>query len=143
MKIAIIQGANLAEVGHREPEIYGETSWQEYQSELDRRYSAELDWYQSDVEGELVQIIKREGQTHDALILNPGAYTHSSVAIADALRMQSVPCVEVHLSQVMAREPYRRRSYIAEICEVSISGAGWYGYDLAIQYLGRDKKIPR
>ncbi len=135
MKIAIIQGVNISEVGTREVGVYGTVPLEEYESRLKKKYGNLLSFYHSDIEGELVEGIRDLGHTHEAIIINPGAYTHSSVAIADALRAVSIPSVEVHLSQVFAREPYRRKSHIAEVCIVSISGAGLEGYELAIQFL--------
>ncbi len=135
MKIAIIQGVNISHVGTRQSDIYGTISMDTYQDRLAQKYPEQLGFYHSDIEGELVDLIHRVSSDHDAIIINPGAYTHTSVAMADALRSVNTPAVEVHISQVMAREPYRRRSYIAEVCIASISGMGLYGYDAAIQFL--------
>ncbi len=135
MKIAIIQGVNIRSVGSRQPEIYGTRSMEDEQKGLEQSYPDLLSFLYSEDEGELVQIIQRAGQQHDAIIINPGAYTHTSVAIADALRAVGLPAVEVHISQVYSREPYRRRSYIAEVCQASISGMGLYGYRAAIDYI--------
>ncbi len=134
-KIAIIQGVNISEVGTREVGVYGIVAMDEYQKRLAEKYPDSLSFYTSDIEGELVKHIKEAAKSHDAIVINPGAYTHTSVAIADALRMAALPAVEVHLSQVWAREPYRSKSYIAECCITSISGAGLQGYELAILYL--------
>lgn len=135
MKIAIINGVNLGAVGTRETDIYGSESFTEYEKNLQEKFADEITFYQSDIEGEIVEYIAQAARDSDAIIINPGAYTHSSVAIADALRAARVPAVEVHISQVMAREPYRRRSYVAEVCRVSISGMGLYGYESAVGYL--------
>ncbi len=137
MKIAIIQGVNLSEVGAREVGVYGTVSLLEYESKLAEKYPEVLSFFHSDIEGQLVQLIKESAQCHQGIIINPGAYTHTSVAIADALRLVALPSVEVHLSQVFAREPYRRKSYIAEVCDASISGAGLQGYELALQFLSQ------
>ncbi len=134
-KIAIIQGVNISEVGAREVGVYGNVLMGDYQMRLEEKYPGVLSFYTSDIEGELVHHIKEAAKSHDAIIINPGAYTHSSVAIADAMRVSALPAVEVHLSQVWAREPYRSKSYIAECCMASISGAGLQGYELAILYL--------
>ncbi len=135
MNIAFIQGVNLKEVGAREVGVYGTVSLLEYEKKLSQKYPGKLSFHHTDIEGELVKLIKKTSEKHDAIIINPGAYTHTSVAIADAIRLVALPTVEVHLSQVFARQPYRAKSYIAEVCEASFSGAGLQGYELALLYL--------
>lgn len=136
-KIAIINGPNLNLIGIREPEVYGSTSFESYFELLQSKHSTiELSYFQSNVEGEIINYLhqclkdKKEG-----IVINAGAYTHTSIAIADAIKAITIPCIEVHISNVFAREEYRKSSYIANTCIGSISGLGLEGYNLAIQYL--------
>lgn len=137
MRISIINGPNLNLVGTREPSIYGDESLDVYLKKLVEKYKEHsIQIYQSNVEGEIINEIQRVARLVDAIIINAGAYTHTSIAIADAIKSLGVPsCIEVHISNVFAREPYRRESKIAEVCSGSISGFGIKVYELAIMSL--------
>lgn len=134
MKITIINGPNLNLLGVREKEIYGSQSFEEYLDEL-RTIFPDVDfaYYQSNVEGELINELQIAGFLCDAIILNAGGYTHTSVAMADAVAAIKAPVVEVHLSNIFAREPYRHVSLIGKNCIGSISGFGLNSYRLAVQ----------
>lgn len=133
MKIAIINGPNLNLLGKREPELYGTLSFETYFEELKRKAgAAELSYFQSNVEGELINKIHEYGFSHDGIILNAGAYTHTSVALADAVAAVKAPVVEVHISNIFAREEFRHVSYLGANCKGSISGFGIKGYELAL-----------
>src|SRR6476661_7822369 len=135
MKIAIINGPNLNLLGKREPGIYGSTSFERFFDELKRKYSqVELHYFQSNIEGELINELQRVGFDHDGIILNPGGYTHTSVAIGDTLAAITTPVVEVHISNVHAREDFRKLSHVSGKAAGSIIGLGLKGYELAIQY---------
>lgn len=140
MQIHIINGANLNLLGKREPEIYGNQTFEEYFEQLKSLYSiVELDYFQSNIEGELIDYLHQVGFVADGIILNAGAYTHTSIAIADAIKAIPAPVVEVHISNVFAREAFRHRSYIAPVAVGSIVGLGLQGYNLAIEYfLGKN-----
>ena len=134
MKILIINGPNLNLLGTREPSVYGNQTFEEYLSALKAKFAnVTLEYYQSNVEGELINTLHKANKNVDGIILNAGAYTHTSIAIADAVAGISAPVVEVHISNVFAREDYRHVSYLGKHCKGSISGFGLKGYDLAIQ----------
>jgi 3-dehydroquinate dehydratase II len=136
MKIAIINGPNLNLLGKREPEIYGSTTFEMYLKQTREKYAnQEISYYQSNVEGELVNYIQQVGFTVDAIILNPAAYTHTSVAIGDAIAAIKCPVVEVHISNTAARETFRHISHVSAHCAGTIIGLGLQGYQLAIEYL--------
>jgi 3-dehydroquinate dehydratase-2 len=136
MKIAIINGPNLNLLGKRENEIYGDKSFEDYFKELQERYKkVELYYYQSNVEGELINKLHELGFSYDGILLNAGAYTHTSVALADAVASIKTPVIEVHISNIFAREDYRHVSYIGAKCKGSISGFGLKGYELALNSL--------
>jgi 3-dehydroquinate dehydratase-2 len=136
MKIAIINGPNLNLLGKRETDIYGNMSFDKYMEELRLQYpQVDLHYYQSNVEGELVNEIQRVGFDFDGIILNPAAYTHTSVAIGDAIAAIKAPVVEVHISNVHAREDFRKLSHVSGKSAGSIFGLGLKGYELALQYL--------
>jgi len=140
MKIQIINGPNLNLLGKREPSVYGTQSFEEFFETLKTRYpTLELRYYQSNVEGELINKLHEVGFTFDGIILNAGAYTHTSVAIHDALGAIKTPTVEVHISNVYAREEFRHKSLITSKCVGLLTGFGMEGYALAIQYLIRNK----
>jgi 3-dehydroquinate dehydratase-2 len=133
--IVIINGPNLNLVGVREPEIYGNQSFEEYFKSLNTQYKLlKLDYYQSNIEGEIINKIQEVGFSADGIILNAGGYTHTSVAIADAIKAIDTPVIEVHISNVDAREDFRRISMIGPVCLGSISGFGLQSYKLAIEY---------
>jgi 3-dehydroquinate dehydratase-2 len=136
MKIQIINGPNLNLLGKREPETYGKQSFEEYYSLLKSRFpDIELHYYQSNVEGELINKLHEVGFSFDGIILNAGAYTHTSVAIHDAIAAIKTPVIEVHISNVYAREEFRHKSLITSKCIGLITGFGMEGYAMAIQYL--------
>jgi 3-dehydroquinate dehydratase-2 len=133
LKIAIINGPNLNLLGIRETEIYGEQTFEHFFESLTKKFSSyQLAYFQSNVEGELINKIQELGFTYDAIILNAGAYTHSSIAIADAVAAIKTPVIEVHISNIFAREDFRHVSYLGKHCKGSISGFGLFGYELAI-----------
>jgi len=135
MHITIINGPNLNLLGTREPEIYGNQSFDEYFAELQQRFPhITLEYFQSNIEGELIDRLHSLMDKTDGVILNAGAYTHTSIALADAISATKLKVVEVHISNVLAREEYRKTSFIASKCVGGISGLGMEGYALAIQY---------
>ena len=134
LKIAIINGPNLNLLGTREKNIYGDQSFDAYLEELRKHFpSVELSYFQSNIEGELIDRLHAVGFSHDGIILNAGAYTHTSVAIADAVAAINTPVVEVHISNIFSREDYRHVSYLGKHCKGSISGFGLKGYALALE----------
>ncbi len=138
MKILIINGPNLNMLGIREPGIYGKESFQDLLSLLEetgKTLGVEVEQYQSNHEGDLVDKIQWAYGKIDGIVINPGAYTHTSVALLDALKAVSIPAVEVHISNVDAREPFRQVSYVGLYCEKTIKGQGLDGYRQAIAYL--------
>lgn len=136
MKIAIINGPNLNLVGVREPEIYGNRSLDDYLRELVSRYpQVEFSLFQSNHEGDLIDEIQRVGFGCDGIVLNAGAYTHYSIAIADAIRAVPAPTIEVHISNVDAREPFRRISMLKDACLAVIAGYGLDSYRKAVERL--------
>lgn len=135
MKIAIINGPNLNLLGKREPEVYGSQSFEDYFETLKKRFpEVEFYYYQSNVEGELINEIQRVGFSHDGIILNPGGYTHTSVALGDAIAGITTKVIEVHISNVHAREDFRKLSHISGKSVGSIFGLGLKGYELAVQW---------
>lgn len=136
MKIAIINGPNLNLLGKREPGIYGSTSFEEFLAALKKKYATiDISYFQSNVEGELVNELQRVGFDYDGIVLNAGAYTHTSIAIGDAVAAIKTPVIEVHISNVHAREDFRKFSYLSAKVVGSIVGLGLKGYDLAIDWL--------
>jgi len=136
MKIAIINGPNLNLLGKREPGIYGNQSFEEFYASLQQQYGqVSFTYYQSNVEGELINELQRVGFDSDGIIFNPGGYTHTSVAIGDAIASIKAPVVEVHISNVHAREEFRKISHVSAKADGSIIGLGMKGYELALQYL--------
>ncbi len=135
MKIAIINGPNLNLLGRREPGIYGSETFEDFFEQLKVKFSGiELSYYQSNVEGELINELHRVGFEVDGVVMNPGGYTHTSVAIADAISAISALVIEVHISNIYAREEFRKHSVVSTKCKGSISGLGLRGYELAIKY---------
>ena len=133
-KILIINGPNLNLLGRREPEIYGNKSFNEYFLELELRYpDVQLEYLQSNHQGHIIARLHSVGFSYDGIILNAGAYTHTSLAIHDAIKSITTPVVELHISNVYAREEFRRHSMIAPACRGCICGFGLKGYDLAIE----------
>lgn len=135
-KIAVINGPNLNLLGVREKSIYGDTSFDSYFAGLKSRFeNVELTYFQSNCEGSIIDEIHRVGFDVDGIVLNAGAYTHYSIAIADAIRAVKAPVVEVHISNVHSREEYRHVSMIAPACRGVIAGFGLKSYDLAVEAL--------
>ncbi len=135
-KIAIINGPNLNLLGKREPGIYGDRSFDDFYEELKAAYPQVMfSYYQSNVEGELINELQRVGFDHDGIIINPGGYTHTSVAIGDAISSIKSPVVEVHISNVHAREEFRKLSHVSGKSVGSIFGLRMKGYRLAVEYL--------
>jgi 3-dehydroquinate dehydratase-2 len=136
MKIQIINGPNLNLLGVREPSIYGSTSIEDYIKELKSVYpNIEIEYYQSNVEGEIINKLHEVGFSYDGVVLNAGGYTHTSVAIADAIAAIKIPVVEVHVSNIYAREEYRHVSLTGKNCQGVLTGFGMKGYRLAIESL--------
>lgn len=136
MKIAIINGPNLNLLGKRETDIYGNKPFEEYFDELKSKFpSVEFQYYQSNVEGELISELQRVGFEVDGIVLNPGGYTHTSVALGDAIAAIKAPVVEVHISNVHAREDFRKLSHVSGKAVGSIFGLGLKGYELAVSFL--------
>ena len=134
LKIAIINGPNLNLLGKREVEIYGTQSFEDYFKTLLTKFpNIELMYFQSNVEGELINKLHEIGFNYDGIIINAGAYTHTSIAIADAIAGIKTPVIEVHISNVFAREDYRHVSYLGKHCKGSISGFGLKSYEMAIE----------
>ena len=134
MKIIIINGPNLNLLGKRETDIYGKTSFEEFLSGLKTKFpDFEIDYFQSNVEGEIINKIQETGFTFDGIILNAGGYTHTSVAIADAIKSINTPVIEVHISNILSREEFRHKSLIGPYCKGSIMGFGLKSYKLALE----------
>lgn len=135
LKIQIINGPNLNLLGKREPEVYGSTSFEDYLEKLKSQFSSvEIHYFQSNVEGELINKIHEVGFSFDAILINAGGYTHTSVAISDAIAGVTTPTLEVHISNIYKREEFRHKSIISKSCVGMISGLGLKGYALGIQY---------
>jgi 3-dehydroquinate dehydratase-2 len=140
MRVLVVNGPNLNMLGKREPELYGRKTLGDIEQDLTevaREFEIEISFFQSNIEGELVDALQRAGMTADGVILNAGAYTHTSVAVRDAVAAIGIPVVEVHLTNPKAREEFRRTSLLADVCAGSISGFGAESYALALVYFGR------
>lgn len=136
MRILIINGPNLNLLGERETDIYGNMSFEDYLEGLQNRFSHHyIEYYQSNVEGEIINRIQEANLEFNVIILNAGAYTHTSIAIADAINAIDTPVIEVHISNILAREEFRHVSYIAPNCVGTIAGFGLDSYRLALEYL--------
>ena len=135
MKITIINGPNLNLLGKREPEVYGTETFENYLEKLKHIFPfVEFQYYQSNVEGELVTALQQAGFSVDGIIFNPGAYTHTSIAIGDAVAAINTKVVEVHISNIFGREEFRKHSYVSAKCVGVISGLGLKGYEMAVNY---------
>lgn len=135
MKIAIINGPNLNLLGKREPGIYGAESFDTFLNALQVQFpSIEFSYFQSNVEGELINQLQQEGFSADGIIINPGGYTHTSVAIGDAIAAITSPVIEVHISNVHAREEFRKISHVSAKAKGTIAGLGLRGYELAVRW---------
>ena len=140
-QIEIINGPNLNLVGQREPETYGSVSMEQYIAELRQRFlEVQIGYFQSNVEGEIINRIQQVGFSADGIIINAGGYSHTSVAIHDALAAVPAPAVEVHISNIFAREEYRHHSLLTSACRGFICGLGLKGYELAVNALLADCK---
>jgi len=136
MKIQIINGPNLNLLGVREKSIYGDTSFEGYLEQLRARYPAvEIAYYQSNVEGEIINKLHEIGFSYDGIVINAGAYTHTSIAIADAIAAINTPVIEIHISNVYKREEFRHHSMLAASCKGVIAGFGMDSYRLGIENL--------
>lgn len=135
MKIIIINGPNLNLLGKREPEIYGSVAFEDYFAGLKNEYpTVQLDYFQSNVEGLLIDKLQETGFDYDGIVLNAGGYTHTSVAIADAIAAIITPVIEVHITNPMAREEYRHQSFMSSRCVGTVSGLGLRGYRYAVDF---------
>ena len=132
MKILIVNGPNLNLLGSRETQIYGNVSFADFLTELKSKSSAEISYFQSNVEGELINVL--QDANADGIILNAGGYTHTSVALRDCIAAISTPVVEVHISNITARESFRHESMLSPVCAGCIFGFGMKGYELALRY---------
>jgi 3-dehydroquinate dehydratase-2 len=143
MKILVINGPNLNMLGIREKDVYGNFSYSDLVELIEKKgkeYKMEVECYQSNVEGEIVTKIQKAYKKVDGIIINPAAYTHYSVAILDAIKAVSIPTIEVHLSNIHAREEFRKHSVTAPACVGQISGLGVSGYIMALNYFRMEKK---
>ena len=135
MQIAIINGPNLNLLGKRETDIYGSENFESFLEKLKAKYPAvDFHYYQTNVEGELIDEIQRVGYSFDAIVLNPGGYTHTSVALGDAIAAIKTPVIEVHISNIFGREDFRKLSHVSGKSVGVISGLGLKGYELAVGY---------
>ncbi len=138
MKIQVINGPNLNMLGIREPDLYGKSTYAElvaFLQECGAEYGVEVSEFQSNVEGDLVTCIQKCYQQADAIVINAAAYTHTSIALLDALKAVGLPAVEVHLTDLSKRDAFRRVSYVGMACEKTVMGKGFEGYREAIAYL--------
>ena len=146
MKILVINGPNLNMLGIREPDIYGKASYGQLCADIEAHAAGrgvEVEVYQSNHEGDLVDKIQQAFGAVDGIVINPAAYTHTSVALLDALKAVGIPAVEVHISDVSNREAFRQVSYVREYCEMTISGHGFAGYTEAMDYLIQRMEVAR
>jgi 3-dehydroquinate dehydratase-2 len=136
MKIQIINGPNLNLLGKREPEKYGNVPFEDYLSTLRKLFPAvTFDYFQSNIEGEIINKLHETGFSYDGIVINPGGYTHTSVSIADAVASIKTPVIEVHITNISAREEFRHTSLVGKYCAGSIAGLGLDGYRLAAEAL--------
>ncbi|GGB74542.1 3-dehydroquinate dehydratase [Flavobacterium suaedae] len=134
MKVIIINGPNLNLLGKREPEVYGAESFEVYLASLKNKYpDIQIEYYQSNIEGEIINKIQETGFSYQGMILNAGAYTHTSIGIADAVKAITTPVIEVHISNTFSRETFRHQSYLSPFASGIIIGFGLKGYELALQ----------
>jgi 3-dehydroquinate dehydratase-2 len=141
MRVLLINGPNLNTLGQREPDVYGSMTLAEIQAKVEERASAlgaEIAAFQSNHEGAIIDFIQEHAPQAHGIIINGGAFTHYSLAIRDALASAAKPAVEVHISNIYGREPFRRRSVTAGACKGVITGLGWYGYIAALEWLAQE-----
>ena len=146
MRVLLINGPNLNTLGQREPEVYGRVTLREIEAKVAERAQAlgvELRTFQSNHEGAIIDYLQQEAPAADGIIINPGALTHYSLALRDALAATGKPAVEVHLSNIYGREPFRRRSVTADVCRGVVAGLGWSGYVAALEALVEQSREPR
>ena len=135
MKLIIINGPNLNLIGVREKKIYGDMSFETYYESLLKKFGKiKLEYFQSNHEGELIEKIQEVGFKYDGIIINAGGFTHTSVALRDAIASVDTPAIEVHISNVLSREDFRKKSFLSDVCTGIISGLGLIGYEAAIKY---------
>lgn len=140
MKIAIINGPNLNLLGVREPGVYGSQSFDQYLEQLEKAFNnIDFHYFQSNVEGELINELQQVGFEYNGIVINPGGYTHTSVALGDCIAAITTPVVEVHISNIHAREDFRKISHVSAKCKGTIAGLGLKGYELAIRWLIENK----
>lgn len=140
MKIAIINGPNLNLLGNRETNVYGTQSFEQYFENIEKQFPhIDFDYFQSNLEGELINQLQLIGFEYNGIVFNPGGYTHTSVALGDCIAAITTPVVEVHISNIFAREDFRKISYISAKCKGTITGLGLKGYELAIKWLIENK----
>lgn len=140
MKILIVNGPNLNLLGKREPDVYGNTSFESYFSHLQNiNKGCELSYFQSNHEGALIDKLHEVGFSYDGIILNAGAYTHTSIALHDAIKAITTPVIEVHISNIYTREEFRHKSMIVPACKGSIAGLGLLSYELAVSFFLKEK----
>ncbi|MEO9483864.1 MAG: type II 3-dehydroquinate dehydratase [Ekhidna sp.] len=140
MKILILNGPNLNLLGKREPEIYGSKSFEDFFEELKSQFeSHSMEYFQSNHEGALIDKLHAVGFSYDGIVFNPGAYTHTSIALRDAIAGIDAPVFEVHISNLAAREDFRQTSYVKDVCAGSINGMGLEGYVVAMEELIKTK----
>tara|TARA_B100001741_G_C16273505_1_gene468871 strand:+ start:187 stop:606 length:420 start_codon:yes stop_codon:yes gene_type:complete len=136
MKIIIINGPNLNLLGERNIDIYGNVSFDNYLEDLRNNFSSiDLDYFQSNIEGEIINKLQEVGFTYDFIILNAGGYTHTSISIADCIEAIKTPVIEVHISNIYAREKFRQKSLLSPLCKACIVGLGLDGYRLAVNHI--------
>lgn len=143
-RILVVNGPNLNLLGKREPEMYGTQSLDELNqrlADMAKELGVEVEFFQSNSEGELIDYLHREGESADGLIINPGALTHYSYALRDAITAVEIETVEVHLSNIYSRERFRHRSVIAAVCVGHLVGFGFYGYAMALSYFADQAKV--
>lgn len=140
MQILIVNGPNLNLLGVREPDVYGKETFSDYLKDLQKKYShVDISYFQSNIEGELINKIHEVGFLYDGIILNAGAYTHTSIAIADAISAVNSPVIEVHISNTARREVFRHTSYLTAVCRGVIMGFGLKSYELALMALVEER----
>ncbi len=134
MKIAIINGPNLNLLGTREPDQYGHQTFEDYFKTLQAKFpEVSFSYFQSNIEGELIDELQQQGKVADGIIMNPAGYTHTSVAIGDTIAAITAPVIEIHISNVHAREDFRKISHVSAKCQGTVSGFGIKGYELAVR----------
>lgn len=141
MRITIINGPNLNLLGKRQPDIYGNQSFEDYFEQLIQQFpETELKYFQTNQEGEVIDLVQKEGFASQGIVINAGGLSHTSISIADAISSIPIPVIEVHISNIYAREPFRHTSMLSPVCQGCIVGLGLPGYALAIRFLSENQK---